>query len=777
MPYTVRCKACSSAFAIPDEIWDKRVRGHMATLKCRSCKAEIRVDGTKEGVVQPSLMPPATAGTAPSSPPETSAATEAEMRVVRAPDPAVALPAARGKATTTSPGLAAPAAPGTKPAGKAPQDNSAAESGWSLVPPTAELAKLGLTPKSAPTTERGAAQSPAQKNAPAPPRIAQPAPEPAAPRARQGARLDTAASSKTAPIAAASPAPPVAADLEAPSPADPDLWVVSYGEDDDRELTELQIAEELERGNITLSTIVWQEGMPEWLPISGVRLLSKYARKQKPAPVRQTRLGLGVKTGPQPARDASSPASAPTAPTPAALAARAPAAPAPAAQTPRTPAATAAVPAPAQSATSTPRQWPQTRGKLPSSPQFADKPPQQARAPEPPSAPRGTAGAKARGVDATASEHKRPDGPPPLSRTAEKSVDRTPTVPKAEGPTPTDRRTAPEPGTTASNPDAAPPIARKPPVPNRGEPPSSATSPWNQLAEAVDDDDEVDDVLTSAPHSTDLKPYEETRNPEQTAQPSAAQNTAQSAGQSPQATTRYSPSAETLRPQHPIVVASARPPKPVETATSLVIRTVALPGKDVLITDADFLAMQRRFPKWALPVSILGAVVVTGLIIRAALNKEELPPLPVVTAATPNDDTTYRVDPNGPPLRRHAQPNLDAPLPTTVAAASIEEKDFARLFAESATKTNSTFDTKAAEVAMQNVMDHAARCRVPPDPAGQARVVLTFSTAGQVVSVQVGSPYANTPTGKCIERVMHNVKARPFQGEPARLPVTIPLRQ
>jgi hypothetical protein len=45
MPHPVSCGACNATFSIPDEVWEKRVDGQLATLKCRQCKAPIQVDG------------------------------------------------------------------------------------------------------------------------------------------------------------------------------------------------------------------------------------------------------------------------------------------------------------------------------------------------------------------------------------------------------------------------------------------------------------------------------------------------------------------------------------------------------------------------------------------------------------------------------------------------------------------------------------------------------------------------------------------------------------
>lgn len=44
MSHSVTCDACNAVFSIPDEIWEKRISGQKATLKCRHCKATIEID-------------------------------------------------------------------------------------------------------------------------------------------------------------------------------------------------------------------------------------------------------------------------------------------------------------------------------------------------------------------------------------------------------------------------------------------------------------------------------------------------------------------------------------------------------------------------------------------------------------------------------------------------------------------------------------------------------------------------------------------------------------
>ncbi len=61
-----------------------------------------------------------------------------------------------------------------------------------------------------------------------------------------------------------------------------ELWVVSFSDDDDRELTAEQIGGALERQEIDRETIVWREGMSDWLPIEAVPELAGVLRAAAP---------------------------------------------------------------------------------------------------------------------------------------------------------------------------------------------------------------------------------------------------------------------------------------------------------------------------------------------------------------------------------------------------------------------------------------------------------------------------------------------------------------
>jgi eukaryotic-like serine/threonine-protein kinase len=46
MAFTVECSACAKRMFVPDELYEKRVRGRVALLACRGCPLKLRLDGT-----------------------------------------------------------------------------------------------------------------------------------------------------------------------------------------------------------------------------------------------------------------------------------------------------------------------------------------------------------------------------------------------------------------------------------------------------------------------------------------------------------------------------------------------------------------------------------------------------------------------------------------------------------------------------------------------------------------------------------------------------------
>lgn len=86
---------------------------------------------------------------------------------------------------------------------------------------------------------------------------------------------------------------------EAAGPNDP--WLVSYADDDDRELSTDAVKAAFRKGEIHTETLIWRDGMDEWLVITEVPV---FAELFKPAPATDqtggflgTGVGLGVGSG------------------------------------------------------------------------------------------------------------------------------------------------------------------------------------------------------------------------------------------------------------------------------------------------------------------------------------------------------------------------------------------------------------------------------------------------------------------------------------------------
>jgi hypothetical protein len=99
----------------------------------------------------------------------------------------------------------------------------------------------------------------------------------------QGIRVDgtkggaVAAPGPAAPRAAV-PEPPVANEPP-PAPVGEPLWAVDYPDGQDREFTTAEVIAELERGAVDGATLVWRDGMAEWLEVHQVPELASELTK------------------------------------------------------------------------------------------------------------------------------------------------------------------------------------------------------------------------------------------------------------------------------------------------------------------------------------------------------------------------------------------------------------------------------------------------------------------------------------------------------------------
>jgi hypothetical protein len=276
MPFPITCTACQKTFSIADDVYERKVKGRVVTIKCKQCQAGIRVDGTKDTLVtsaSDSVRPPDVASAAPPvaapvAAPEPAPLATPERAPVPAPAPAAAFTSAM-KAQTL------PSAPAAK----------AAPKGLGALGPRAPAAPVGSATKTPIAVAPKAAATAPKVHAPLAPK---------APLTASKAALSTtvkaspAALAPKAPPAAAAPPPAPAPVAAAPAPAAPiaeTLWAVDYPDGQDRELTVAEIEKELASGAVSLTSLVWREGMGEWLELGQVTELKGITAPTKPAPV------------------------------------------------------------------------------------------------------------------------------------------------------------------------------------------------------------------------------------------------------------------------------------------------------------------------------------------------------------------------------------------------------------------------------------------------------------------------------------------------------------
>src|SRR3954466_1653160 len=65
-------------------------------------------------------------------------------------------------------------------------------------------------------------------------------------------------------------APPVAEPEPLAAPVGEPLWAVDYPDGQDREFTTAEVIAEIERGAVSATTLVWRDGMAEWLEVHQV---------------------------------------------------------------------------------------------------------------------------------------------------------------------------------------------------------------------------------------------------------------------------------------------------------------------------------------------------------------------------------------------------------------------------------------------------------------------------------------------------------------------------
>jgi hypothetical protein len=281
MPFPITCTACGKMFSIADEIYERKVKGRVVTIKCKQCLAGIRVDDTHRGARSEHAF-----GSSPAAN-EHAANEPARPAAVVAPRVALESAASKPISKPRSDALAA----------SAPQEPLASLRNAGKPPvalgtprPQPLAAMIGLKAQAVPTVAHTESSTTSKALAPA-----------TAIKASAAASFGTAktqpsAEPKRDPFTSAAPVARVAeptavsaqvdaspATKESESSSDETLWAVDYPDGQDRELTSEQIALERAAGAIDDVTLVWREGMSEWKELREMRELLALTEAVAPA--------------------------------------------------------------------------------------------------------------------------------------------------------------------------------------------------------------------------------------------------------------------------------------------------------------------------------------------------------------------------------------------------------------------------------------------------------------------------------------------------------------
>lgn len=705
MPHPVTCGACNATFSIPDEVWDKRVLGQVATLKCRQCKLPIEVDGRhRKGTA---AVNPAPAIAAP---------------LIAQPDPS---PAALTPPSPQTEESLETKQPDPTPVGKlASPDQIAKPSEQGPAAEASNSVAVVEGAKKLETTQASHAQSDSAATSGSPSLPHRKAPDRSPIRPALTSNL-TPKTVQEPPTKSRLGAIPKAASKSSPSLPDADnrsdsgdLWVVSFGEDDDRELGTTQLAETITKGLVTRDTIVWREGMGDWMPIGRIPELARYLKQEtaanKLAPIVPTDDGEDQTVIYRPAVKVTPAATSLT----------------------RTLTANAA-PSVMGKAVSSTLAKSEPNATRTSSPDTTTDIGQRNLIREPPIR------AAARSSPNLTGAARRGDMPAHAAGVSAPKSDVALGSPVAPAVTP-----ATAPGTKPGGP---PPLRRA--QPSRPELSAASTTPWSAGHKAQT----PPEIVTSVPA------YE-------LAQPAATPP--------PLPGKEKPPVSESPAPRpavFPPAVQSQQPfPAPMDAGP---LRAPAVPS---LAPRPSYIAalskIRPKFPKW-LPMAVLaGAVLLMSIMAalswRGGENPTEKAKDPNNTALSDNSGVPFDPTRGG----RFGTPSANALQGSgTEAARGSASGDhsaaFSNQFAQAAAKQRPTarFDREATEKALAPGFLKAAGCHNKGEPTGNATVTLSISPSGQVLSVTLGAPFTTSFTADCIRNALREIRVPPFQGSPGRL--------
>jgi hypothetical protein len=534
----------------------------------------------------------------------------------------------------------------------------------------------------------------------------------------QGIRVD---GTKSGAVAAPGPATAVgAAQPETPvAPVGEPLWAVDYPDGQDREFTTAEVIAELERGAVDRATLVWRDGMAEWLEVHQVpelagELTKIEAAKKKKAAAMAAAVAAAKNVGPVHTPRAPMPTVTGLAGLPGATGnvkpkVTQPSSPElfkPRGQQPSAPAIGTPLPkpraqAPSGSDDATPVPFPKPRAQQPSTPDLSKPRAQQPSTPDLPK-PR-------------AQQPSTPDLPRPRAQQPSAPVL---TLPKpAAAPPPAMQAPAPPPSFTPSLPlpfatPPTPPVASPPPTPTFDVTPPLPAS--------------VANVISRPPQPQPAFPL--TANP-------------------------VSPISSRPVP----VAAHASVEWPEAKSKKPLIIVAVLVAAAIIIAAVMLLSSKDEAPP-STPISALPPN-------PAATPRPAAPPSPSPAAQT------------GAETAAGSDPISTSPDPGATPGAG-----FAELFAAGARKAESKgaklapttrFDPAATQAPLAQAASDAQACKQSGGPTGKVTVVVTFDPNGKVSSATITEPpFAGTATATCISSALKRATIAPFGGLPGTVSKT-----
>ena len=594
------------------------------------------------------------------------------------------------------------------------------------------------------------------------------------------------------------------------------LWAVDAGgSGDDRELDDATIAREIAAGTIGADTLVWRDGMGDWLEVSKVPELAKHlpsAKKPEPAKVAAPLPAARAKQPSAPGVAAPAPAPVAKAAAPAAMPApavkaAAPAAPVVKAAPPAAPAAKAAPAVPSmvseddeEEATMIFRSSAEAAAKLgldaPGDDEAAPAAPRPAAGRPPVAAPLPAAGRPA----PTAKAPSAPLNPPPAVKAPSAPLQPAPTAKAPSAPL--------NPAPAAKAPSAPlnpPPAAKAPSAPLNPAPPplAEAKAPSPPAPVAAPPGPPMPPPRAKQPSAPMLArgltppPEPQPAPPPPPSPPPPPASDVPAAAPPPVRPRQQSapgwPRGLTPPPERPSALGIAPTPPPtappfMPTQNPFAQGAPTAPGQMGQLAPNPFAVatttdLEYNPPRSKAPFVIGGIVLVLAAagVAFAVLGSGAHPPPPPVPAAPP---TPPPQTPEPPPPAETQAAETPAPpahpsddIAGTPHPSPATSGDFSQMFAAGAEKaqkggapaSTKSFDAEEAKTALASVLKLVAACKQPGSPTGQSSAAVTFDTSGHVSSVTVGAPFSGTETGTCIIGAFKNAKVAPFSGLPGTI--------